>query len=153
MTEQKVRRLMHLMLTLQIVNDETEGLPAELDQTPYKREVKQEAKRLLQSIRNFLRVLDKPNETLVAIWNAVPSEEMDDLITAKRRLVLRMQNANFEEISEMDMCLEFAERKTDMLVIIEEILEKHTIKEVRDMYRARMVYTKEQFLTLLQTSK
>lgn len=152
MTEQKVRRLMHLLITLQIANDEIEGLPQELEHTPYKREIKQEAKRLLQSIKSFLRVLDKPNETLVEIWNAVPSEEMDELIAAKRRLVLRMQGADFEELSEMDMALQFAERKTDMLVIIEEILEKYTIKEVRDMYRSRMGYTREQFLTLLETS-
>lgn len=150
MPEDKVRRLMHLLITLQVANDEIDGLPQELERTTYKRELKQETRRYQQATRNYINALVKPNQTLIQIWEAVPSQDMDELVQAKRRLIHRMQNAQFEEINEMDALLSYAERKRDMMIIVEEILEKHTIPAVRDMYRQRMGYTEEQFKLLKQ---
>ena len=130
--------LLHLLITLQISNDEMDNIPhlltQALDAENMKHKLRQDTKDLIKHIERYIKQLSGPNDLLRQIWAVVPDEDFDSFIQVKKTLIQRMQYSKFEDINEMLAILEDAQRKEKTLDVFELMLNTLAPNEqVRDI--------------------
>jgi len=139
--------VLHLLCTLQVINDEIEPIPNSIKIAPFKHELKKAANRYYEETERFIRALTDTNKILESIWTVANEDNgFDAFVEVKRRLIQRMSFAKFEEINEMDAILTDAQYRLQQLDTFELILNTHVpSKSLRDKYREKLNYTEEQY--------
>lgn len=145
MKKTELNPLLHALATAQILTDELSNIEGRR-LSYYRNEFK-------QATKNWIRAAKKTLDVLGQIWDAVPMDDFDAYLEAKKRVILRLQQSEFEVIREVDAMITDAHHKAKMLDIIERILNTHCLPEVAEMYRNELGYTKEQYEILTNSRK
>lgn len=142
-TTNELTPILHLLCTVQVVNDEIDNVKNDTRFKYFKHDLK-------RATTMYLQALKPCNKMLRDIWDKMPDEEFDSFIELKRDIIRKMQHGSFEDMNEMHALYHDAQRKTKMLDMIEVILNTHVVDELmRNMYRSQMGYTKEQYQLLI----
>lgn len=139
--------ILHLLCTIQVINDEIDPIPNSVKIAPFKHELKKAANRYFEETERFMRALTDTNKILESIWTVANEDNgFDAFVEVKRRLIHRMSFAKFEEINEMDAILTDAQYRLKQLDAFELILNTHVPnKALRESYREKLNYTEKQY--------
>ena len=149
MKDQKMQKLLHALGTIQLILDELYNIKndAKMNKIDYfVRDIK-------QATNNYINSLRAANVTLNQIWKYIPNEDFDDYLTAKRELLDLVQKSTFEDVKQLIYQIKDVHFKYKQLDVFEKMLNTHCTPEARDIYRAELGYTLEQYNQLKQNQE
>lgn len=141
MKDQKMQKLLHALGTIQLSLDELYNIKndAKMNKIDYF------VRNIKQATNNYINSLHGANVTLNQIWKHIPNEDFDAYLTAKRELLDLVQKSTFEDVKQLIYQVKDVHYKYKQLDVFEKMLNTHCTSEMRDIYRAELGYTLEQY--------
>ena len=146
MKDTKMQKLLHSIGTAQILMDQLFEIKndAKLDKIDY---FVQDTK---AATNMFIKKIYAVNKTLAKIWEHIPNEDFDAYLKAKQELISLILKSSYEDIQQLILQIKDVHCKYRQLDVYEKMMKLHCTPEERNVYRAELGYTLEQYIQLKQ---